>query len=439
MVCHAAAWAQAKYVFYFIGDGMGWGHVNAAQYYNRAVLGNSEPLLMMQFPVVGSAMTYSASSPVTDSAAAGTALATGHKTKNSMVGLAPDSVTALTSIARRFKDRGMGVGLLTTGPTDDATPAAFYAHQPSRHMKYEITCEAAASGYDIIGGGRFRAIGPDTDALEQFTSRGWTFITDPADPKAAALDKIIVEPSDSRSETGPAVDATDASLRLADMVRLAISHLSRVSPEGFFLMAEDGNIDHSAHGNDGGTIIKEVVDFQNAIRLAYDFYLAHPDETLIVVTADHDTGGFALCHRVNLAMTDSQRVSKDAMADHFRHLLKSGQAVTWDDMQQYLRRNLGFWESVKLTDAQTATLREKFEKTFVRREGVEQKTLYNTFDELVSAVFDVMNRSIGVYFTATGHSGNPVPVFAIGRGAELFDAMMENTAIPTRILRAASK
>lgn len=105
--------AQAKYVFFFIGDGMGMGHVNAAEYYNRLVLGNDQPLLMMQFPVASYALTYSASSKITDSAAAGTALSTGNKTKNGMIAMNPDTMEVV-SIARKLKDEGWGVGILSS-------------------------------------------------------------------------------------------------------------------------------------------------------------------------------------------------------------------------------------------------------------------------------------------------------------------------------------
>lgn len=123
--CVFGASAEVKYVFYLIGDGMGMGHVNAAQYYNRMVRGADEPILMMQFPVASQAWTYSASSPVTDSAAAGTALSTGNKTYNNMLGMAPDSVTHYVSIARELKDAGWGVGVLTSVAPDDATPGRF--------------------------------------------------------------------------------------------------------------------------------------------------------------------------------------------------------------------------------------------------------------------------------------------------------------------------
>ncbi|MDE6378101.1 MAG: alkaline phosphatase, partial [Duncaniella sp.] len=124
-----------RYIFYFIGDGMGMAQALSAQMYNLTVKHSDEPLLMMQFPVASQATTYSASSPVTDSAASGTALATGVKTLNGMLGMAPDT-TAVTSIARTLADEGYGIALVTSVPPDDATPGAFYAHVPSRSMYY---------------------------------------------------------------------------------------------------------------------------------------------------------------------------------------------------------------------------------------------------------------------------------------------------------------
>lgn len=129
---------DARYIFYFIGDGMGMGHVNATEIYNRDVLKNDSPLLMMTFPVASQARTYSASSPITDSAAAGTALSSGYKAKNSMVGMNPDTVP-VESIAMDFMKAGFPVGVGTTVQADDATPAAWYAHAADRGMKETIS------------------------------------------------------------------------------------------------------------------------------------------------------------------------------------------------------------------------------------------------------------------------------------------------------------
>lgn len=160
-----------KYIFYYIGDGMGMGQVMAAEAYNRTVLGNDDHLLMMQFPVASTLTTYSASSPVTDSAAAGTALSTGYKTNNGMLGMTPDSAEVV-SVAKTLFDDGFGVGLVTSVAPDDATPGAFYTHVPKRSMYYEIGKDAAACGYDFIAGSNLRGIkdkkGNPTDLMKYF-------------------------------------------------------------------------------------------------------------------------------------------------------------------------------------------------------------------------------------------------------------------------------
>lgn len=435
-VCQTAAMAQAKYVFYFIGDGMGWGHVNAAQYYNRIVRGADKPLLMMQFPSVGSAFTYSASSPVTDSAAAGTALATGKKTRNGMVGLAPDSVTVYESIAAKLKKQGWGVGVLTSVSADDATPAAFYGHQPYRGMRYELDCDAARSNFDFIGGANLAGIDKDNDAQARLAKAGYTMIRDTKAKEAKKADKLILLSPQDKSDIGYTIDSIAGALNLPEMTAMALTHMEKVSPKHFFLMVEGGNIDHAAHSNDGGAVIKEILAFQDAIRVAYNFYLAHPDETLIVVTADHDTGGLALNGNVNLAAADFQRISKDEMSDHFKSLVKAETPISWEEMKSYLTQKLSFWNGIKISDKQEDALKKAFDKTFVARTGKDEKGLYNSFNEFVTEVYKVMNSHIGTHFTTRSHSANPVPVFAIGKGAEAFGVMQDNTEIPAKIMEA---
>lgn len=438
-LCQTAVMAQVKYVFYFIGDGMGWGHVNAAQYYNRIIREADEPLLMMQFPAVGSAFTYSASSPVTDSAAAGTALATGKKTRNGMVGLAPDSITPFESIATKLKKQGWGVGVLTSVSADDATPAAFYGHQINRGMRYELDCDAAKSDFDFIGGANLKGITNENDAQKRLTDAGYTIVRSTTAKEAAKAKKLILLSPQDKSDIGYTIDSIADALNLPDMTAMALLHMKKVSPKKFFLMVEGGNIDHAAHSNDGGGVIKEILAFQDAIRVAYDFYLDHPDETLIVVTADHDTGGMALNGKVNLAATDFQRISKDEMSNYFRTLIENGTPVSWDEMKQILSSKLGFWNGVKINEKQEDALKKAFDKTFVARTGKDEKGLYNSFDELVTEVFKIMNTHIGTHFTTHSHSANPVPVFAIGKGAEAFGVMQDNTEIPVKIIEATQK
>ncbi len=439
------AFADApKYVFYFIGDGMGMGHVMATQTYNRVVLGNDEPLLMMRFPVASWAMTYSASGPITDSAAAGTALATGHKTLNGMLGVTPDS-TAVESIAAQLHDAGYGVGLLTTVAPDDATPGAFYAHQPSRKMKYEIGLDAAASGYEFLAGSRLyggKKDGKDTDLFKVFADSNISVVYGLDQLPSAQSKRVILlnKPEFNSSNVGYTLDSIQGTLTLPDMTRAALSHLQKTSPDRFFMMAEGGNIDYAGHSNDGATVIKEIINFNEAIAVAYDFYLAHPDETLIVVTADHDTGGLAIRFPSNeysgwFNNVTHQRISKDSFGELCKSIMKSRRIFKWEDMKQVLSEKFGFWSKINIPEETEKALAEKFDITFNQHAGKDQKTLYNDFNEFTVLVFKTMDAATGFSWSSTGHSGNPVPVFAIGVGADEFKHVHNNIEIPQTLRR----
>ena len=443
----AAAANSPKYIFYFIGDGMGMGHVLSAQTYNRVVLGHSEPLLMMQFPATGVATTYSATGPVTDSAAAGTALATGHKTLNGMLGQTPDSAT-VESIAARLFRRGYGVGIVTSVYPDDATPGAFFAHQPTRRNTFEIGIEAAKCGYEFIAGSNLRSVktkdGRSTGLTEAFAQYGVDYVRGAQAAQESTSRRIFMVNTDSLniSNIGYTIDSLQNTLTLPVMTQTCLDHLLKWTPDSFFMMVEGGNIDHAAHGNDGGAVIKEIINFNQAIEIAHRFYLAHPNETLIVVTADHDTGGMAIGNsHVGYDMQpqyfDFQKVSKDRFADLCRVILRSRAIFTWDDMRQMLTDKLGFWTHVPLNEAQTRTLEEKFTKTFELRNSDDQKTLYSNFDEFTAAVFKVLNDIAGVGWIAGSHTGGYVPVYAIGVDAHLFAGIHDNTDIPAIMARAA--
>lgn len=436
-----------KYIFYYIGDGMGMGQVMGTEAYNRTVLGNSEPLLMMRFPVASTATTYSASSPVTDSAAAGTALAAGHKTKNGMLGMTPDT-TAVTSIAKTLFDSGFGVGLVTSVAPDDATPGAFYTHVPSRSMYYEIGKDAASCGYDFIGGSNLRGVkdrkGRPTDLLKYFAENNVAVVRGTEGLDTISSRRVVLLNTDSLnvSNIGYTIDSIPGVLTLPQMTEACLRHLQKNGHDRFFMMVEGGNIDHGGHANDGGTVIKEVLNFQEALKIAYDFYLAHPDETLIVVTADHETGGMGLANNtvgydMHLHYIDYQKVSKDEFSDYCSNIMRSRRIYRWDDMKEYLTEKLGFWKHVPVSAGQTEMLRRDFEKCFVENRGVDQKTLYNNFNEFAVNVFGVMDSVTGLGWTTNGHTGGLVPVYAIGVGAERFSSFNDNTDIPGIIMSIA--
>lgn len=447
----AALWAFAsatgaevpKYIFYFIGDGMGMAQAFSAQVYNRTVLGNDEPILMMQFPVASQLTTHSASSPVTDSAAAGTALATGHKTKNGMLGMSADTV-AVTSVAKELFDRGYGVALVTSVPPDDATPGAFYAHVPSRSMYYEIGRQAAESGYDFIAGSNLRGTndkdGNPNDLLDTFRANGVDIaygLGQLKDKKSRRV--LLLNPEEiTEGQINFTIDSVQGAMNLPDMTLAALEHLKKNGRDRFFMMVEGGNIDYGGHANDGGTIIKEVLNFNQALRHAYDFYLAHPDETLIVVTADHETGGMGLGNNrvgydLHLGYVDYQRISKDRFADYCRSMRRSRRIYDWPDMKEFLQERMGFWQGVPVTEEQTAALEQEFERCFKGEMPADKQTLYNSFNTFTEMVYRIQDGVTGLGFTSNGHTGGLVPLYAIGVGSEKFIPLTDNTQIPAHI------
>lgn len=435
----AAAQSAPKYIFYYIGDGMGLSPVMTAQAYNRDVLRNDKPLLMMQFPTASVCMTYSASAPITDSAAAGTALSTGTKTVNGMLGVNPDTVP-LTSIARQFKDMGYGVGVVTSVAPDDATPGAFYAHVASRKMYYDIDIQAARSGYDFLAGAGLRGLadanGNPTDVEAVMAENGVQLIYGPDEINRISSEKVfLLNPRDTPNwNIGYTIDSIPGVLTLPVITQTCLDHLEKQSPDAFFMMVEGGNIDHALHANDAGAAVKEILNFNQALAIAYNFYLAHPDETLIVVTADHDTGGMSLVKDGGLGNVDYQRVSKEAFSDYCKSMLNSRMVYTWQDMHDYLAENLGFFTHVKVSDEQEAELKAMFDDIFEKRsQAAEQHTLYADFNAFAVKVFGIFNNAVGLAFTTTGHSGNPVPVFAVGVGAEKFKGFNNNIDIPGAI------
>ncbi len=434
---------KPKYIFYFIGDGMGMTPVLSAETYNRTVLGNTEPLLMLQFPVVSMATTYSASNTITDSAAAGTALATGHKTNNGMLGQMPDG-TAVTSIATELKERGYGVAIATSVAPDDATPGAFYTHVANRYNFYAIAEDMAASGFDMFAGGKLRGRAPEGKlGVRQMLGEAGYCLVEGAEQwnqQEHGERVVLLNSSYHLDHIGYTIDSLEQNLSLPFITKACIEHLERVSPKRFFVMVEGGLIDYSLHPNDGGTTVKEVLNFNQSIRVAYDFYLRHKDETLIIVTADHNTGGMVAgvnggSYNLKFDNYDAQRISMQAMQHDVDQIIKAGKTFTWEEMKQYLQEKLGFYTAIPLNEHQDKALQEAFYATFVQKESGERQTLYLTVNQFVGRAFQILDQITGIGWTTGGHTGDLVPVCAIGVGSELFQGFQDNTDLPNKIRR----
>lgn len=274
---------KAKYVFYFIGDGMGAAQVQ---------LGGGDSLCFSSFPAKGTIATRSESDEITDSAAAGTALATGHKTANKRIGMSTDKKTKLRSVAYDAKDAGLRVAIMSTVSLDHATPAAFYASVPTRSMAYEIASQLPATGFELFAGAGFVRAG---DLFDVLRDSAYTVVR--GRDAVLAGEKVVWIQAEGKNvgELPFAVrDRRPDDMTLPEMTARAIEFFAADTTRGFFMMIEGGKIDWAGHANNDTLMRGEVIDFAGAVGRALDFYERHKDQTLIVVTADHETGGLSL-------------------------------------------------------------------------------------------------------------------------------------------------
>lgn len=440
--CATAAMAQqAKYVFYFIGDGMGLNQVNTTEFYKASVNGKLgiEHMTFADFPYTTFATSYSASSDVTDSAAGGTALATGVKTKNGMLGMAADS-TDVSSIAVWAKNKGMKVGVCTTVSIDHATPAAFYSHQVNRNLYNGIGHQLAVSDFDYFGGSDFlKPVGDDGIDLHKLCEDNgytWAYGYEEGKAKWKDADKLIMVQTKEAAAENPneipyAIDRKENDLTLTQIVETGINMLTKNNKKGFFFMVEGGSIDHACHSQDAATAIKETLDFDEAIKVAVEFYKKHPKETLIVITADHETGGMVPGngqYALNLQALQYQTCSVEKVTERLNALKKNRMRKTWDTVKDVLSECFGLFTKVPVSWRDEAALREAYEAAFIG--NATEANWYSTNSALATKARDILAKTAMVSWASGAHSDGYVPVFAIGVGAEKFHGRLNNIDIP---------
>lgn len=253
-----------KNVIFMIGDGMGSEQLWAGRIVNKG------PLNIEQLPVTGFSRTPSFSHMVTDSAAGGTALACGQKTINGHIGQDPQG-NKLTSLLRLAEAKGMPTGLVVTKDITDATPAAFYAHVDDRRKAGAIASYLPESGAEFVRGGGSSHFTPEQ--LESMRAKGM-------DIELAAA--VHMAPASQRGDVLP-----------QDVARALEVLGAQSGDKGFFLMVEGSQIDVACHANNLRETICEMLDFDKAVGCVMQWMQAHPD-TLLVITADHQTGGLSL-------------------------------------------------------------------------------------------------------------------------------------------------
>ncbi len=435
---------EVKYVFYMIGDGMGINSVYGTRLYNRATGNGPENINFLQFPVRTMITTHSNTSLVTDSAAAGTALASGSKTDDYSVGVDSDKAS-LSSLADWAKALGYGTGVATSVGINHATPSCFYAHVPSRKMNDDIINDFIAGDLDFLAGGGIyynEEKGPTADEYESMIKEsGITVLR--GDEMAAVRNvdgRLLCLAGEKRGDLKYAIDQSDGDTGLQDFVKAGIEYLDEhYGDKGFFFMVEGGKIDYANHSNDLVGAFHEVNDFAGAVELAMEFYNAHPDETLIVVTADHDTGGLSLGagkYRIDADRLAWQKESEDALTRRFVETF-SGKTLVYDEVKDFLSDNLGLWSHVKVNDAFEMKLAQIIETLNTSGHDSGVVNLYSVNSKPVYEGVIYLAETAGFKWSHSTHTGAPVGLFVMGPKAELFNSCLDNVDVPVKIAEIA--
>ena len=463
-----AVTAAPKYVFLFIGDGMTYPQFQATAAYlsinedKDTILTTNEMLNFMKFPVSGSATTYDSSSFCPDSASTATSIASGYKTYSGVLNMNESKTKTYTTIAETLKNElGYKIGIISSVNLNHATPAAFYAHQASRNNYYEIGLELIDSNFDYFAGGALLKPTGDkediaqTDLYELASAAGYKVVKTQAEAQALTADAgkaiVIAEDLADSNSMNYEIDRAATAWALKDYVQQGVNMLS--GDQGFFMMVEGGKIDWACHANDAGSTIHDTLALADAVQVAIDFAAEHPDETLILVTGDHETGGLSIgyagtnystylkninAQTISYAKYDTDYVAnyvanktpfKDAMADVSKlfGLVLPEQAETAAN------------KTLVLTDYEVTELKKAYDLTLKGGFGTdangkslqtqEEYVQYGTYTPFSVTVTHLLNNKSGINFSSYSHTGLPAAVYASGVGSELFVGGYDNTDI----------
>ncbi|MBR2873950.1 MAG: alkaline phosphatase [Lentisphaeria bacterium] len=417
-----------KYIILFIGDGMATPQRMIAEEF--ALKSGYGKLLINHFPFHATTRTVSTSSLVTDSAAAGTAIACGTKTANGRIGVDPKG-KKLESVAELAKKKSYKVGIVSTMVINHATPASFYGHRPSRQQYYELGLDLIESGFDLFAGGGIRQVsknfkGPKPDIYGLARKKGYRTITDKKEFLALkpGCGKFIY--SAAPGYMPAAMDTPPTGTTLAEMTAKALELLK--NPKGFFLMVEGGTIDVFGHANEAAANLREVLALDQAVKAAVDFMKKHPEDTLIVVTGDHETGGMTMGfagsgYSMSTERLAFQKVSAGAFAKIVKNAQTENKNFSFADAQKLLTRDFGFKFSgdpkkdpMVLSAAQIKLLEDGFIKK-----------------KLAHAAKNVMSQKAGIGWTTGSHTALPVLTTSIGVQAQRFTGFIDNTDISKKL------
>lgn len=413
---------KSKNLIVLIGDGMGPAQISAARYYQQFEKGIQK--LNLDAYYVGQATTYAdrgedggaiVSGIVTDSASAGTAFATGHKTYNAAISVSNEDVSKpFASVIEAAELSGKSTGLVTTARITHATPAVYASHVRNRDNESAIASQYLDSGVDVLfGGGKQFFVTKDekgkrTDKslLPEFEAKGYKVVENAKGLASLSSKDSKVLGLFGSSHVAYVPDRTEETPSLAEMTSKALEILS-ADKDGFAIMIEGGRIDHAGHANDLPTLVQEALDFDAAFKVAVDF--AKKDgNTSVVVTADHETGGLSLSrdniYEVNIDLWDKQKHSSEYLINSLN------EAKTVADIKKIVAKNSWITD---LTDEEAQLILDGDGSSYKREGG------YNA----------VISKRLLIGWSGHGHSAVDVGVWAYGPIAEKVTGQVDNTQI----------
>ena len=446
---------EAKYVFLLIGDGMGIPQRMAAEQYS------GRKMAMDTLPAQGITTTHAADRFITGSAASATAMASGLKTNIGVVGMDPQ-LRPVKTLAEMAGDKGMKVGIVSSVSIDHATPAAFYAHVPKRGQYYDIAVALASSGFEYFGGGglkdpankRNNSEDFQGNALELAQKNGYTVISSKEDFQAldCSVGKVLAYNAwlQNSGALPYDMDTRDQDISLAEFTRKGIELLD--NDAGFFLMVEAGKIDWACHANDGKAAIQDTLAFDRVVQTALDFYEQHPEDTLIVVTGDHECGGLTLGfagtkYATNFEVLGQQNISFRKFTDEILAGFKEkNEEATFGAMKPLITKYFGLkfdaepGDPLGLKSHEVVKIMQAFERSLSgeaeKASDPETYLLYGGYDPLAVTLTHILNQKGGMAWTSYKHTGVPVTTSAVGVASARFNGAYDNTDIALKIMEA---
>ena len=445
--------ADPKYIFMFIGDGMSTPQINSAQIIggnNNSGKVELDKLTFTRFPVVGLQYTQDATSFCPDSASTATSLSSGFKTHSGVIGMGIDKVTEGVTIAEKLKaEKGFRIGIVSTVTLNHATPAAYYAHVANRNDYYDIGLQMVDSGFDYFGGGAINKAEDGGESIYSLLEKAGYLVTSdrdeilslgPGSGKVYAQSPVLQDDGAMKY----AIDACDDELQLKDFVRKGIDVL--YNEDGFFFMIESGKIDWAGHANDAVANIYDTLALDEAVEVALDFAFDHPEETLILVTGDHETGGMTIGYAAtgyNTAydILAAQKLSFVAFDGKLEAAMDG--SFSFDDLMKMVSSGFGLGRNEEEAASKALVLNsyelDKLEKAYEDAisgnvDGYEESLLYGGYNPISVTLTHIINNKAGIGWTSYAHTGLPVPVYAYGAGAEMFGGSYENTEVAKKLM-----